>query len=37
MTEMEAPGRLPGSPVAIVDIGSNSVRIVAYEALARAR
>ncbi len=31
-----APGRLPGAPVAIVDIGSNSVRLVAYEALSRA-
>jgi exopolyphosphatase/guanosine-5'-triphosphate,3'-diphosphate pyrophosphatase len=27
---------LPGEPVAIVDIGSNSVRLVAYEALTRA-
>jgi len=33
---MEARGRLPGEPVAIVDIGSNSVRLVAYEALTRA-
>ncbi|MGD0642044.1 MAG: exopolyphosphatase [Roseiarcus sp.] len=36
---MSAPwarGRLPGEPVAIVDIGSNSVRLVAYEALTRA-
>ncbi len=31
-----APGRLAGLPVAIVDIGSNSVRLVAYETLARA-
>ncbi|WP_264479166.1 Ppx/GppA family phosphatase [Lichenihabitans sp. PAMC28606] len=31
-----APGRLAGSPVAIVDIGSNSVRLVAYESLSRA-
>jgi exopolyphosphatase/guanosine-5'-triphosphate,3'-diphosphate pyrophosphatase len=32
-----APGRLPvGDPVAIVDIGSNSVRLVAYEGLTRA-
>jgi exopolyphosphatase/guanosine-5'-triphosphate,3'-diphosphate pyrophosphatase len=36
MTEWEARGRLPGEPVAIVDIGSNSVRLVAYEALTRA-
>src|SRR5271155_1110780 len=36
MSEMEARGRLPGEPVAIVDIGSNSVRLVAYEALTRA-
>ncbi len=26
-----ARGRLPGKPVAIVDIGSNSVRLVSYE------
>ena len=32
----DAPGRLKGEPVAIVDIGSNSVRLVAYEALTRA-
>lgn len=32
-----APGRLPyGPPVAIVDIGSNSVRLVVYEGLSRA-
>ncbi len=31
-----APGRLAGAPVAIVDIGSNSVRLVAYEVLSRA-
>jgi exopolyphosphatase/guanosine-5'-triphosphate,3'-diphosphate pyrophosphatase len=33
----EAPGRLAdgGGPVAIVDIGSNSVRLVVYERLAR--
>ena len=31
------PGRVPGlEPVAIVDIGSNSVRLVAYEGLTRA-
>ncbi len=33
----EAQGRLPvGRPVAIIDIGSNSVRLVAYEGLTRA-
>ncbi len=31
-----ARGRLPGKPVAIVDIGSNSVRLVSYEAQSRA-
>ena len=32
-----APGRLPiGAPIAIIDIGSNSVRLVAYEGLTRA-
>src|SRR6516164_10684900 len=31
-----ARGRLPGEPVAIVDIGSNSVRLVSYESLSRA-
>ena len=36
MTQFEARGRLPGEPVAIIDIGSNSVRLVAYEALNRA-
>jgi len=36
MSGLEARGRLPGEPVAIVDIGSNSVRLVAYEALGRA-
>jgi exopolyphosphatase/guanosine-5'-triphosphate,3'-diphosphate pyrophosphatase len=35
MTVSDARGRLPGEPVAIVDIGSNSVRLVAYEALTR--
>jgi exopolyphosphatase/guanosine-5'-triphosphate,3'-diphosphate pyrophosphatase len=35
--KLEAPGRVPGLvPVAIVDIGSNSVRLVAYEGLTRA-
>jgi len=33
---VDARGRLPGEPVAIVDIGSNSVRLVAYESLNRA-
>ena len=34
--ETATPGRLPvGAPVAIVDIGSNSVRLVAYEGLTR--
>ena len=33
----KARGRLPGAkPTAIVDIGSNSVRLVAYEGLTRA-
>jgi exopolyphosphatase/guanosine-5'-triphosphate,3'-diphosphate pyrophosphatase len=32
---VEARGRLPGEPVAIIDIGSNSVRLVSYEALVR--
>ena len=37
MVESEAQGRLPGiSPVSVVDIGSNSVRIVIYEGLSRA-
>jgi len=31
-----AQGRLNGEPLAIIDIGSNSVRMVAYEALSRA-
>src|SRR5437868_5326150 len=32
-----APGRLPGlKPVAVIDIGSNSVRLVVYEGIARA-
>ena len=34
MSDLEAQGR--AEPVAIVDIGSNSVRLVAYEALSRA-
>ncbi len=36
MAGRNAPDRLPGEPVAIVDIGSNSVRLVAYETLTRA-
>lgn len=37
MVESEAQGRLPGiSPVSVVDIGSNSVRLVIYEGLSRA-
>jgi exopolyphosphatase / guanosine-5'-triphosphate,3'-diphosphate pyrophosphatase len=35
MSVFDARGRLPGEPVAIVDIGSNSVRLVSYEALTR--
>ena len=37
MVESEAQGRLPGiHPVSVVDIGSNSVRLVVYEGLNRA-
>jgi exopolyphosphatase len=36
MPVIKAQGRLPGEPVAIVDIGSNSVRLVAYESHSRA-
>lgn len=37
MTRSEAQGRLPGlAPVAVVDIGSNSIRLVIYEGLSRA-
>jgi exopolyphosphatase/guanosine-5'-triphosphate,3'-diphosphate pyrophosphatase len=36
MQDNTAQGRLPGEPVAIVDIGSNSVRLVAYESHSRA-
>lgn len=37
MVEFEAQGRLPGiAPVSVVDIGSNSVRLVIYEGLSRA-
>ena len=36
MLDNVAQGRLPGRPVAIVDIGSNSVRLVAYESHSRA-
>ena len=32
----EARGRLPGEPLAIVDIGSNSVRLVSYDSQSRA-
>jgi exopolyphosphatase / guanosine-5'-triphosphate,3'-diphosphate pyrophosphatase len=32
---LEARGRLPGEPIAIIDIGSNSVRLVSYEACVR--
>lgn len=36
MVESEAQGRLPGiAPVSVVDIGSNSVRLVIYEGLNR--
>ena len=36
MVESEAQGRLPGmQPVSVVDIGSNSVRLVVYEGLNR--
>ena len=36
LAKLDAPGRLAlGKPVAIVDIGSNSVRLVAYEGLSR--
>ena len=36
MVESEAQGRLPGiEPVAVMDIGSNSVRLVIYEGLSR--
>lgn len=37
MVESEAQGRLPGiAPVGVIDIGSNSVRLVVYEGLSRA-
>ena len=36
MTRSEAQGRLPGiAPVSVVDIGSNSIRLVIYEGLSR--
>ncbi len=36
MLENGAPGRLPGvTPVGVIDIGSNSVRLVVYEGLTR--
>ncbi len=36
MRDTPARGRLPGEPEAIVDIGSNSVRLVSYESRSRA-
>ncbi len=36
IVDPNAPGRFAGAPLAIVDIGSNSVRLVAYETLSRA-
>ena len=36
MRDNVAQGRLPGEPIAIVDIGSNSVRLVAYKSHSRA-
>lgn len=37
MTRSEAQGRLPGiAPVSVIDIGSNSIRLVIYEGLSRA-
>ena len=36
MISAQATGLPVGKPVAIVDIGSNSVRLVAYEGLTRA-
>lgn len=37
MVESEAQGRLPGiAPVSVIDIGSNSIRLVVYEGLSRA-
>ncbi len=37
MVRSDAQGRLPGNaPVSVVDIGSNSVRLVVYEGLSRA-
>lgn len=36
MVESEAQGRLPGiAPVSVIDIGSNSIRVVVYEGLSR--
>ncbi|MGQ3276728.1 MAG: Ppx/GppA family phosphatase [Shinella sp.] len=36
MVESEAQGRLPGNaPVSVVDIGSNSIRLVIYEGMSR--
>ncbi|RWX75834.1 exopolyphosphatase [Neorhizobium lilium] len=37
MVRSEAQGRLPGiAPVSVIDIGSNSVRVVIYEGMSRA-
>ena len=36
INSLDAQGRLPGTPVAILDIGSNSVRLVIFERAARA-
>ena len=37
MVESEAQGRLPGiAPVSVVDLGSNSIRLVIYEGMSRA-
>jgi exopolyphosphatase / guanosine-5'-triphosphate,3'-diphosphate pyrophosphatase len=36
MVESEAQGRLPGiAPVSVIDIGSNSIRLVIYEGMSR--
>jgi len=36
LARLDAPGRLAiGKPLAIVDIGSNSVRLMAYEGWSR--
>ena len=37
LSNKDAPGRIDsGLPVAVIDIGSNSVRLVVYEGLTRA-